>query len=506
MGDPLDALIDAFDAALNADPDFVIATIEATGRHAPEPIRSTLFRVFSHCIRGNRRNQVAVDAAIDLAFRRMGGDWGEQIVHDAADFIEDAARYVPELVSGRVDELFGLLLSYVSAPTKRASILDVSPDTPPVFRALEASQHGFMRTATIRKLREALGHLVQSAPEAVARNVFSVIGATEIETPEAEELRDEAVRLLGDLGKRPDLLPDVLPALWTALLHRDQSVRAQAIEAWREIASVAHRELPSDIGELLPRLLADQYVIVHKGVVRALARGLPVPEPQRSEVVRILLALADYYKTDDADLLEDILVVLWSQARHYAEPSTRALRETCLVYSKHLSVYDKARFLQWRHESGAGLPSYAERLVETLADPERNRVGGHRDDRLFRVLRDLRADQVEAVAGLLPGAARQHLPDDTWEAQRFIEILQRCGYWTTAAELAAELVDVLPDDAEHAIQRDGLVRQRAVCDALCSLIDGAADTAAQALSEAREANSRQTAGLTEQRYPWAGEE
>jgi RNA polymerase sigma-70 factor (ECF subfamily) len=334
MGDPGGDLVGALCAALIADPGRTSEVIERRGAVAPAPVRDTLFHAFDAVIRdgGHDRDapRPAADVAVDMAFRRTSGDWGNDIVRAAADLIELASTWEPALMGERVDELFGALLTLISAPTPPPLTLDLPPGMPPFMRSLQVQNDEMMRSGAIHLLREALGNLVSVAPEAVARNVFTVIEAPDLDTDEAKDLRDEAVRLLGDLGRRADLLPDVLPALWTALVHADQRVRASGIVAWQEIATVAHRRLPPDLGELLPALLADRYVIVHKEAARALRRGVPVPEQSREQVVPMLLTLAEHYRTDDTRLLDDILHVVWGQSRHFAAPLTTALRERCL--------------------------------------------------------------------------------------------------------------------------------------------------------------------------------
>jgi hypothetical protein len=151
----------------------------------------------------------------------------------------------------------------------------VPTGAPPWLAAMEQLNRRKAHAALVRELRQALGHLVSTAPEAVARNVMSIIDAPELNSEEAKNLRDEAVGLLGDLGQRAELLPEVLPALWSSLVHSDQRVRARAVAAWQQIAAAGH-SLPSELDELLPALLADRYVIVHTATIRACTTDFPL--------------------------------------------------------------------------------------------------------------------------------------------------------------------------------------------------------------------------------------
>jgi hypothetical protein len=506
MGDPRGELMAALQAALVADPHFTTDLIERRAGGESPDVRSALFHVFDGVIRGAGRYGAAprpgADHALDAAFRRLSGDWGDDVIGEASRLLELAAEWEPELMAARVDQLFGALLTLIATPAQRSSALE-TPDLPPVLRVMQQQSEQIKRNATIRELREALGELVPHAPEAVARNVFSVIVAPDIESDEAKELRHEMVRLLGDLGRRPDLLPDVLPALWTALVHADQSVRAGAVEAWQEIARVRHRELPPDLAELLPTLLLDPYVIVHRAVVRALRFGLPVAEAQRDQVLQGLLVLADHYRTEDSDLLEDILHTIWGLSRRFPDAVAEHVRELCLQWAEHLDRYDKERFVEWHAEDGGALPSYVPRLIEVVADPARHSSG--RDDGPLRLLRDLPAGRLRPHLEAVAEAARGYLPDDTWEAQRFVEIIQRCGEWDAAAQLAQEIVDSVPDDTEHAMQRDGLLCLDGLCRLQQAIAAGRLDDARTALAQAQAAADRYRQVLGEHRHPWEAE-
>jgi hypothetical protein len=356
------------------------------------------------------------------------------------------------------------------------------------------------RQATIRQLREALAALVPHAPQAVARNVFSVISAPDLLTKEGKELRREAVRLLGDLGKRPELLPEILPALYTALLHEDQGVRAAGVKAWGELAGVAHRQLPADLGELLPGLLEDSYVVVHRAAITAVRFGLPVEEEQLAQVLAVLIGWAETYKEKDPKVLEEIVQVLWQLSSRFPEEHEASLRDQCLRYAENLTNYDKKDLVERWAEQARRLPSFPARLIEVLADPERNI--NSREDRLFRELRDLPAKTIADACAEITEAARQHLPADTWEASRFIEVLQRAGLWGQALELAEEILATIPETMEKTQQRDGLVAQVEAARAEDAIANGDFDAALAALRTAADTEKRRRIAADAQGMPW----
>lgn len=499
-GSPRDEIVDALFAALLADPQATDAVLEARGRAGDDELRTTVFDVHERVLyaarHGERPPEPAAAIAVEAAFRRVGGDWGELIAGAAARLIASTAKSQPALLRGRVDQLFGLLISLVSAsPQDRPT-----PGLPPLLAAMEVSNRRGAHAAVVRELRKALGALVPHDPAAVARNVMSVIEAPEIDSEEARALRDEAVGLLGDLGQRPELLDDVLPALWSALLHGDARVRGQAVEAWQRIAERGHR-LPSELAELLPTLLRDQYVVVHRAVIRALRRGLPVPDSQLPEVVGLVRAWAHTYVAQDGDLLDELLDVLWSLAARLPPAASRALREECLQLAEHLSTYDKERFVEWRARGSEGSPWLAARLLEVARDRQRNRVG-QRDDGVLRLLRGLDGPLLAGLGNEVRAAARVHLPHDPWEAERFIEILQRGGLWSAAVELAQEIRDSIPDDEEHAVERHGAEALAELAAAEQLLTRGEAAEANLALERSQRANDAQRTAIDRRPRPW----
>jgi len=509
LGSPREEIDEALGAAFGADPEAVTATLEARVPGLDDEIRSALFGIFDGAIRTGGRGAPldarAAGIAVGTAFRRLGGDWGEEIALAAARTIELTSEWHPEVMVDRVDALFGALMIAVSAPADGPSALELPPQMPPMLAEMEQVNRRTARAALIRDLREALGHLVPHAPEAVARNVLPVIEMRDLASEDAHALRDEAVRLLGDLGRREDLLPDVLPALWSALVHGDQGVRARAIEAWQQVAAVRGRELPSDLAELLPTLLSDEYVVVHTAMIRALRDGLPVPEAQLRDVIRHLLGWAGAYASKDSDVLEQALSALWRLAARMPDGARPTLREACLALAEHLSSYAKRRFVEYEGRQAEGLAGFPERLLEVLADRSRIQTG-HRDDTLMRRLRDLPAETLAARTGAIADSARSHLPGDPRGAQRFVEVLQRAARWTEALSLAEEILVSIPDTTEHAARRDDAVRLVGLAQAEARLGAGDVSAAAAALKAAHEADQRRAEAASARRHPWEEDE
>jgi hypothetical protein len=505
VGSPLGEITDGLGAALLADPEGAITVLEQRAPLVGEDVRSALFRVLGGAIKhrghGGEGAATVAEHAIDAAFQRLSSDWGANVAFDSAALIKLTVQERPDLMTSRVDQVFGALMTHTATPAETKSALDASSTTPPGLQALEAMNRRSTRAAIIRELREALGQLVPHAPAAVARNVTTIIDAPDPRSEEALELRDEAVRLLGDLGKRPDMLNEVVPMLWTALLHSEQRVRARAVEAWARIARAHGEVLPTDLSDLLPSLLADEYVVVHTAVIRALREGLPVSDATFRPIVKSLFGWANTYASRDPKTLDEILSSLWRLSCRIPDGPGSALREQCMQFAAYLDRYDKARFVQWQARGDEALASYLPRLLEVLAE-DRNGIADRRDEELLRRLRALTSEQLASNVDAIADTARAHLPGDPWKAQRFVEVLQRAGCWSEALELSKEILASIPDTTEEAIKRDGIRSVTELARAEHALLEHRNSDASTALSSAVEADQRAREAWKAQPSPW----
>ncbi|HEX5763783.1 MAG TPA: hypothetical protein VFY04_11780 [Solirubrobacterales bacterium] len=503
-----DELLAALSATIAANPEAAAAVIEERAPGLDDEARSALFTAVTAAMREGRNGQNDPDVsrvAVDLSLRRLDGDWGDDVAFAAATFLNNTTSWEPAAMEGRTEKLFGALITLSAPLLDSASPLDLPEGQAAVQYAMEEYGRRINRDAMIREVREALGTLAKNSPRGVAEQVFAILEAPDITAGQSLELYKEAVRLLGGLGGRPELLPKVLPALWTALLHEDQGVRCRAIEAWAEIARVAHRELPGDLAELIPRLLGDPFVVVHTAMVRALREGVRIPEEQLSPSLMALLPLAQHYaQKSDPYELEPILEVLWNQVGRLPEEIAAPLREQCLVHAQHLGRYRKEGFLERRLEAARSLPSFPVRLIEVLSDPSRDGTGPRRD-RLWSELRELPPAVIAANLTEIRSAAMGLLPAHHRRAEKFVEVLQRAALWTEAVSLMEEILASRPDDTENAIARDQIATVLELSRVEARLAGADPAGAAEALERAEVAERRFRDAVASRKMPWENE-
>jgi hypothetical protein len=495
--------------ALETDPDETAALYDRFARRLGQEQRGELFNAFTGVIRhwrGDREPPAEVARVVlDGVFARLSGDWGDDLVDHAIEALEGVARHHRELLSDRVDAVFGALLGVVAQPAApSASGQLLRPPSP--LDGLERSSKQLMRGNRIRRLRKLLGLLAPLRPDETLTGVEAVLASASLPDDDAtKELRGHAVSLLGDLGKRPEMAPRVLPRLVTFALGSDVIERTHAIEALGEMGAVAYRRLPDDVLELMPVWLGDPYKGPHQAAVRALRDGFPVSESALVEVIARLLVLAKAYEGEDADFLDLVIGCLWSLSRRLDVEFRAGVERVCLQRAEHLSTDDIETFIRWsvvREGDPRNGDLAAERLLQALGDPKHANDLNDRDHATMRVLRDMPADILQTRADLIVGAARIHLPDDVRSALAYVEVLQCAGCWKEAEHFANEVLQVVPDTTED---RGASAWVRSVAAAARlerALLEDAREEVDEALGDWKAALDDLEAVRSEQKPPW----
>jgi hypothetical protein len=204
--------------------------------------------------------------------------------------------------------------------------------------------HRSLALASRRHLAQAIGRCASANPERVLTSVQALFSATT-----GDESQDRAVRttMLDVLEEAvsPETLRDILPVTYTALLHRDQSVRSGGIDLWVACARVADA-LPGEMSELAIPLLEDRYVIVHKRML-AQMRQLSFPPDLVPKLLPIVLALmATYAEKDDPDTVARAIWAIRCLAPgHPDESQVTGWFSVALAYVGRCSAYDREQLL-----------------------------------------------------------------------------------------------------------------------------------------------------------------
>jgi hypothetical protein len=508
-GSPNDGLREALQTAFEADPTAVDAIYRRLAAGLDDEQRKMLFHAYEGIFRdresGERPSEVAVQLALDAVFARMTGDWGAEVADDAVDALDFVAHYHSELLSGRVDAVFGALLTAAAQrePSREGNAL-LRPASP--LSAMEQASRAMVRQAQLSKLRDVVGRLAPLRPEDTLRGIEAVLDDTTLPDDDAtSELRGHAVRLLGDLGRVPALVGRVLPRVVTFALGRDVVTRTRAIEALGVLAREPHRRLPDDVLELLPIWLADPYRGPHRAAVDAMRRGLPVIEEVLSAVIVALANLARAYTTEDERFLNEVLEQLWQLSRRLDTDTAARIQRWCLKMAEHLSAGDLENFVRWegaRTGDRRNDDLLADRLLQLLQDGERATNPNRDQDPLMRLLRDLPPEiLVPRVSGVMH-AARQQLPFGVLSALEYVEVLQRAGTFGEAEALAQEVLGGILDTIEQRGLRAWVRAITAAARVERAYADDNSDQVAAALDDWGDALHEHEEVESQRREPW----
>ena len=459
-----EAIQGALTRCLSVKPVETSQAMEAGAEGLNDEQRHELFGAYDSVVRESHATLIPAETGrivVEACLKHTQGDWGDETRRAAYDLLELISKWQGHLLDGHAEALLSLLLEAIS---------DKFPETPPPESSsnpmwvLEMS-HESTRTARIRYVRETIGGVAARRPREVLELVTTFLGDDSVQTDEAIEMRAECVWLLGFIGKRSDFIGEVMPLLYAGLVHREQFVRAWAINGLIEVA-VAHPAdaIPVEFSATIPALLTDPYVIVHKSTLRAITRGMPVRDEHVMSVVSLVIQLADYYaKTgNDAEALENALRCLQILGSRDPDPQTRfALNRLVARFALKLDDYQLTHYLERGSHMLLDVPEYAAALLDALQRPHIVREPNTGDSRLRKILYRIPPALLAPHAAEIHAAARANLLRNVWSALEYVEILQRLALWEEAVQLAGEIVAAVPITVDRAPERTYAERIRA---------------------------------------------
>lgn len=444
FGSPRPALTAALRQSLIAEPTKTTATILDVGSGMSEEERETLVAIFNVERRRKRNGPTGsdvVDRAIGACVLIADGRWGEQAARAAAEALKLFASHDAEALLPHATSLLGILMGAVAQP--------LSVDPTPGLEHLARMGAEAMRSGRLSRLTEAIGALIEHDPTALRDQVMAILDAEDPPGEEALTLRRELVELLPAFASRQEGLVDVLPRLYSALLHQDPGVRVAGVKAWRELTRTGF-VAPPELEDLILSLLSDPYV--HRAMVNALLFGLDVPERHRQGAMLTVLRLATLYASHDAYFLDDVLIVAWRLSHHFNPEISGPIQRRLLTLAEHLaSSSDLRRMLTGVARDVSG-PEMTDRLIQVVSR-EIGAPDDHNLDDLLRLLRKQPCELLVQHAQTIREAGRhyhRHWPES---AAPLVEILQSAGRFDLAVELAEELVAAIPDTTEQASAR-----------------------------------------------------
>ena len=482
----------------------VAALLERTGEYASSEHRERLFGVLertSRLIDPSYRWREPSDPIVGLAERRsigklllamalacVGGIWGEEVAHQAADLID---QLTSDSLAGRAEDVpavLGVLLVTIDrldrVPSGRLLIPD---DAPPQLRAMEAASRRMAVAGTAHRLTEALSNLASVDSLGTVRAIRDVLQSERASEREVERAW-RVLPTLGEIGAKQGahegLLRSVLPILHTYIVHSEAVLRGAAIDAWSTIAS--RHPTPSSLNDLLPALVQDSYIAVIRSLLKAAVR-LDWNEQELRRLLMHAWTVASQCPTSDKETLKLALrAVRVLAATHRPRVETLILKR-----AEDLDVYELRDTLRgdWLRESRIS-STMAKLRLKLAQDPRINdRLNSRGDDEELRALLECGAGLRDLPEADVRAAALRWCPQYPHWTVEFAEVLWRAARIDDAASLIEAALAATPTERVYESRRTMLACVLAAVrlDALAapnSDTEKTIDTASEGLAEA----------------------
>jgi hypothetical protein len=449
----------ALAAGFHGDPRFARTIIETAAGSLAEEIRRVLFG-FVHDVsvpRGRSPSDAEAAEVVDFMTARVGGDWGNQVAFEAGRELKHVAKDSPDVVYPHHRVILNVLMDLCAEvqPSPLTSPTTSPPVNPPAdqtdgLAALQRFSDSNTRFQRRGDLAEVLGSLARHRPEELVPDVIDLLHATSGDAQVDKTLRSALIATL-ETTVSPSTVNTILPELFTALLRPEPAVQAAAIDLWQACA-FAVTALPDDLGALAETLLADPYVVVHRAMLRNVAR-LGLPNHIAAGLCQSAARWSLTYAGKDEGVMADALhAVLWTAGR-----GSDALRAWAAAFVlnqiEHVGAHDRERLLLYSLESEIGSHTWSRAALAVLADPSFIDHFNQRDHRLVQALMNHPDGMQDLDLGDFGAIADAHLPDHPGDAAVPVALLQAAGRYVDAAAFAAQIADSVPDTTEYAARR-----------------------------------------------------
>lgn len=463
--DPAIAAIERTLASLLAlDVGDVMGSMDIAGRRGDRELRGRLVRVLSLAANmvspGSRwrepgdpvvddaRRSDVVATVVTAAIARTGGDWGDDARFGGAQLIEELAEDDAAALLPRLPALLGAILGLVDAQRPPAPAqLNVVSGEPPALRFLEQMSRSNAITSATRRVLRAIESVATVAAPATCRALVDLI-RDERENERGSDLLWWLLPTLGRIARRQGeeshVLRTVVPTLHSYVVAADPLLRARAIDAWVEVASL--HALPSSLTDLLPALTGDATIAVARAVARAASR-LDWPEAERSRLLYHSLLLLDGVDArQHADALKDAITSAYRLSQHFDEKVRTAVESKILDAAAQFDGYDLRDALRprWLPQTQRS-PQMARLRLRQAADGQINDRWNASDDEELRTLLTCGSGLTGLSDRDLTEAALDLTPDQPLAAAEFAEVAWRSGRPAIAATIMASVEAATPD-------------------------------------------------------------
>ncbi|HBL26960.1 MAG TPA: hypothetical protein DD490_09015 [Acidobacteria bacterium] len=438
----------------------VVIALERAGEQADDEYRGRLFGVLERArhlldpeyhwrepgdpVLGEEERGCLRALLITTAFRRLDGTWGVETSQQAASLIKDIASEAPGPMVEYIPTLLGaLLLTIDRLDSHSSSRLALVGAPPPHLRQLEEEHSRVVVSGTASCLSKAIKALGASYPAEVVAAIESALNSERANEMKAEFIR-RLLRILGEIGgvhgDQAGLLRKSLPILYTYLVHSDPSLRAAAIEAWTAIGE--RHSTPSSLGDLLPALVTDRFLVV----IEALLGAASVLEWSAQDT-EFLLNYAWVVAAQIPPLYRETLKKALRTARSLAGNQRVAVEKMVMQRAGDLDGYDLRETLrgEWMERSRRSATMAQLRLRLACDRRIDNRINSSDQEGLTELL-ECGIGLAELSQSDVLAASLEWCPEYPHFAAEFAEVLWRAGRPADAAAVMETVLFGTPDE------------------------------------------------------------
>ncbi len=409
---------------------------------ASEDVGSALLRVYTEVLRPEFGREPRLSTAADpIAFRRIVQGFldrrADERLTEATHFLRDRAKYFPALVAAEAATLLGAAALIADDLKERYSpLLDPRPTAE---KLLEAQTRQLRLSSALDAITEGLGTAMSHDPQGVVQQVLQALAGLGSSHP---TLRAALMRGFAGLRRKPEAIPLLLPALYSAMTDLNQEVRAAAATVYGQLTDdLASDDLPMLLHETFLTLLRDPYVIVHQAAVRALRRTA-IPAELHVQALGLVTAvfLASIKGDRDGRFLSDCIDKLIDLAGA-TQTLTPELVEQIVASLGRLRTGVAVEILRgtWGLRQAR---NFGDLVLRVLEDES---LDDHDVDRLVDELRLLPDEELRRRASRLRDVAIRLCASSPHDVIDFIELLSRCEAWDETVQVARALAETAAD-------------------------------------------------------------
>jgi hypothetical protein len=302
-------------------------------------------------------------------------------------------------------------------------------------------------TKTLGQVSKALKNVCRLQPRLILARLREIVPKLDSAQPHLAAYKAELAALYGELGRNPELLPEIIPELYKLLLDFDSVfVRGSAIQAITRILEKSPDILPENMVGMIIVYLLDTYVYIHKSAARAARYLEPVAREERIEIARRLVALDEHYVADPyfrKEILQSLVNITYDD-----EVLLRNLTAPVLVKQSGIREFFVAndaleQFERLLSKFPAAFETvFAREVISFLGKYARDRFNNEAySDRYLLLLRlfTLSSDAIKANLTGLQEAAIARAKTDPLDALRNVQLLSYFGMHEEAADLADKI-------------------------------------------------------------------